>query len=141
MILIHDLSSKVSWALSARQSTAQSIPHYEQRPPNWCSVGTQCSTYLSKRIGNTYGILRKQKLIIQNNKRENEKRKDHTYSIGDQVMISDQPNRKHGADFYKGPYTVSKVNDNGTVELRRDADGGGALSETWNIRNIYPCKA
>ena len=56
-------------------------------------------------------------------------------------MIEDPPNRKHGADFYKGPYTVSKVKDNGTVELRRDADDGGALSETWNIRNIYPRKA
>ena len=55
-------------------------------------------------------------------------------------MIADQPNRKHGADFYKGLYTVSKVNDNGTVELRRDANDGGALSETWNIRNIHPRK-
>ena len=84
---------------------------------------------------------RKQKLIIQNNERENKKRRDHTYSIGDKVMIQDPPNRKHGADFYKGPFTVSKVNDNGTVELRRDAEDGGALSETWNIRNIYPRKA
>ena len=84
---------------------------------------------------------RKQKLIIQNNKRENEKRKDHTYSIGNKVMIKDPPDRRHGADFCKGPCTVSEVNDNGTVELRRDADEGGALSETWNIRNVYPCKA
>ena len=42
---------------------------------------------------------RKQKLIIQNNKRENNKRLEHTYSVGDKVMLLDPPNRKHGADF------------------------------------------
>jgi hypothetical protein len=28
-----------------------------------------------------------------------------------------EPNRKHGADTYKGPY-LTEVNDNGTVQLR-----------------------
>ena len=84
---------------------------------------------------------RKQKLILQNNKRENAKRIAHTYTIGDKVMLSDPPNRKHGADYYRGPLTVTKVNDNGTLELRSDATTGGALTSTWNIRNVYPYRA
>ena len=85
---------------------------------------------------------RKQRLILQNNKRENATRVEHRYRQGDRVMILQDPNRKHGADFYRGPYTVSKVNDNGTVQLRRDAaSGGGAVQQPWNIRNLYPCKA
>ena len=56
-------------------------------------------------------------------------------------MLLDPPNRKHGADFYKGPCTVSKVNDNGTVELRKDAAAGGAVLDTWNIRYVTPYKA
>jgi hypothetical protein len=33
-------------------------------------------------------------------------------------MIRHEPNRKHGADTYKGPYLLTEVNDNGTVQLR-----------------------
>jgi hypothetical protein len=32
-------------------------------------------------------------------------------------MIRHEPNRKHGADTYKGPICL-EVNDNGTVQLR-----------------------
>ena len=83
---------------------------------------------------------RKQKRILQNNKNENAKRLVHHYAVDDRVMIRQDPNRKHGSDQYAGPYTVSKVNDNGTVQLRRDADQGGAVSQTWNIRQLDPCK-
>ncbi len=81
---------------------------------------------------------RKQKLIIQNNNKENAKRRPHTYNVGDRVMIRLDPNRKHGEDKYAGPHTLTSVNDNGTVTLRKDTLGG-AVYETWNIRNIEPC--
>ena len=84
---------------------------------------------------------RKQRLILQNNKRENATRKDHVYTVGDHVMISQDTNRKHGSDPYKGPYTVTQINDNGPVQLTKAATNGGAVSQTWNIRNIYPCLA
>ena len=83
---------------------------------------------------------RKQKLIMQNNKRENATRKEHHCAVNDRVMIRQDPNRKHGSDPYKGPYRVIQVNDNGTLKLRRDADNGGAVSQTWNIRNVCPIK-
>ena len=60
---------------------------------------------------------RKQRLINLNNKRENAKRHDYTYTVGQQVDVRLDPNRKHGEDFFQGPDTVSQVNDNGAVEL------------------------
>ena len=58
---------------------------------------------------------RKQKRILDNNQREKKRRKDHTYTIGDKVMIHLNPNRKHGSDRWSGPHTVTRVNDNGTL--------------------------
>ena len=84
---------------------------------------------------------RKQKLILQNNRRENLTRLPHTYSVGDKVMVIEDPNRKHGSPQNSGPYTVTKVNDNGTVQLRKVADNGGAVTQPWNIRNLFPCEA
>ena len=83
---------------------------------------------------------RKQALILQNNKRENATRREYTYSVGDRVMVSQDPKRKHGEPFFKGPYTVTQVNDNGTVKLTKTT-GGGAVTQTWNIRNLDPCMA
>ena len=84
---------------------------------------------------------RKQKLIQQNNKRENSKRIPHEYNVGDQVVVLQDPNRKHGADRYKGPYSISHVYDNGTVRLTQNTPAGGVVSQTWNVRNITPYKA
>ncbi len=84
---------------------------------------------------------RKQRLIIQNNKRENKKRQPYVYQVGDKALIIQDNSRKHGADKQKGPYTVTRVYDNGTVKLRQDTPAGGAVSETWNIRNIIPYEA
>ena len=53
-------------------------------------------------------------------------------------MVKMDPTQKHGEDFFKGPFTVSQVNDNGTVKLTR-ATANGAVSQTWNIQQIEPC--
>ena len=84
---------------------------------------------------------RKQKLIVQNNRRENTKRISHQYNVGDEVMINNDPSRKHGSAQFKGPYRVTRVYDNGTVKLTRAAQAGGAVHETWNIRKIQPSMA
>ena len=82
---------------------------------------------------------RKQRVINQNNARENAKRKQHTYHVGDKVKVLQKPSLKFGSgDQYSGPYTITNVNENGTARLRRDTANGGAIYETWNIRNISP---
>ena len=83
---------------------------------------------------------RKQRLIEQNNKRENAKRTPYTYHVGEQVKILQDPQCKFGQNQYIGPYEVVEVCDNGTVRLRRDTAHGGAVTEQWNIRNILPYK-
>lgn len=84
---------------------------------------------------------RKQKLIRQNNQRENSKRIPHVYQVGDRVLVEQDPNRKHGENRYKGPYPITRVNDNGTVTLAQDTAHGGVVSQTWNIRQLQPYKA
>ena len=88
----------------------------------------------------SYIANRKQRLIQQNNKRENAKRIAHTYEVGDRVRITHDPHRKHGDDITKGPFVITGVNDNGTVQLRMELPSGNAKYETWNIRQIRPCK-
>ena len=83
---------------------------------------------------------RKQKRILQNNARENESRIVHQYNIGDRVMVRQKPSRKCGSDKQKGPYTVTRVNDNGTLMLTKATANGGAVTQTWNVRNIDPCR-
>jgi hypothetical protein len=84
---------------------------------------------------------RKQKLIHHNNKRENDKRIPHEYNVGDQVLVLQEPNRKHGADRYKGPYSITNVYDNGTVQLMQNTPAGGVVAQTWNVRQLTPYKA
>ena len=86
---------------------------------------------------------RKQRLIKQNNQRENAKRIPHAHQVGDQVVVLQDPNRKHGQDYFQGPQTVTKVNTNGTVQLKKSSTtrSGGAVYQTWNIRNVFPYKA
>ena len=78
---------------------------------------------------------RKQKLIEQNNIRENAKRIKHTYNIGDNILITTDPQDPKYDEKYLGPYPVVQVNDNGTIKYRK-----GAVLDTVNIRNVHPYK-
>ena len=75
----------------------------------------------------------KQKLIKWNNKKENAKQIPHDYKVGKKVLYGADPSSKFVADAYEGLYKVVKVNDNGTVRMRK-----GAVNDTVNIRNINP---
>jgi len=82
---------------------------------------------------------RKQKLVIQNNKRKNAKRKPHACNAGDVAAVKAGKGRKHGSNPCLGPMRIAQVCDNGTVKLVKVAENnGGAVSQTWNIRNIEP---
>jgi hypothetical protein len=81
---------------------------------------------------------RKQRLIHQNNVRENSTRTPYVYQIGDKVTVKRDPSRKHGEPYAFGPAEVIKVNDNGTIQLQYETQRGGAIQQTWNIRNVSP---
>jgi len=77
----------------------------------------------------------KQRRIAENNKRENERRVEHDYAVGDRVLklIAD-PNKVEPKR--EGPCTIERVHTNGTVTLRF-----GNLIERLNIRQIVPYKS
>jgi transposase InsO family protein len=81
---------------------------------------------------------RKQHIIRQNLQRENKKRVAHQYSVGDRVLVEQDPHRKHGEDRYTGPYVVTRINDNGTVTLNQGTNHGGVVAQTWNVRQLTP---
>src|SRR6187200_3150469 len=72
----------------------------------------------------------KQKLIEKNNKAENAKRIEHSYKVGDPVLIKRGTENKYES-LYRSPYNILKVNDNGTVCLRV-----GAVEVSYNIRRL-----
>jgi len=81
----------------------------------------------------------KQRLVIQNNKRENAKRKPHAHNVGDVAAVKAGKGRKHGSNPHLHPTRITQGCDNSTVKLAKVADhNGGAVSQTWNIRNIEP---
>ena len=137
-----DLDSDAPWqgVLSAVRQAMRSLVHTTLRAtPTQLVFGRDAILNVSFEADWQYIKERKQRLIIQNNKRENAKRIPHEYSPGDRVMVRLNPNRKHGSDRYDGPFTITDVNDNGTVRLSKAANGG-AVYQTWNIRNLDPCK-
>ena len=75
----------------------------------------------------------KQKLINDNNTRENKKRKYHDYRVGDQVLYRRRKTAKHNRP-YDGPFTITHVHSNGNVTIARDS----RVKQRVNIRLIHP---
>ena len=75
---------------------------------------------------------RKQKIIEKNNKAENATRVPHTYSIGDKVLLKRGNENKYETP-YQGPYTITSVNENGTVRMLIKN-----VEDTVNIRRLTP---
>ena len=78
---------------------------------------------------------RKQTLINKNNYRENSKRLDYEYNVGDKVTIkADYLKKTQKAKFAnKGPFSVVEVFNNGVIRIRR-----GNVEENINIRRVDP---
>ena len=77
--------------------------------------------------------IRKQELINKNNERENKKRVNYKYKPGDLVLVKNERKTKFGTDAYQGPWKVTAVNVNGTVNIQK-----GIVNDKVNIRNIHP---
>ena len=80
-------------------------------------------------------IQRKQALINRGNQKENRRGQSHVYRTRDKVLLNNAWKTKFNHDAYIGPYTVTEVQNNGTVRARR-----GNITNTYNLRNITPFK-
>ena len=76
---------------------------------------------------------RKQDIIDKNNEKENQKRKPHQYKVGDLILVKNYSKTKYGQAQYVGPYSVTRVNDNGTLRYQN-----GIIIDVVNIRNAVP---
>jgi hypothetical protein len=79
-----------------------------------------------------YICARKQNSILKNIKAENTKRVPHTYNVGDKVLIKRGTENKYKTP-YQGPYTITQVNENGTVQMMIKN-----VEDTINIRRLTP---
>ena len=75
----------------------------------------------------------RQMRINKNLRRQNAKRKEYDYRIGGQVLIK-KFNPKKLDQRAKGPYTITQVFTNGSVEIRRSP----TVYERINIRRLIP---
>ena len=78
---------------------------------------------------------RRQLLIDKNLRRQNEKRIEHHYKVGDWVMIKVYDPKK-GDDRLHGPYKIKETRTNGTIVVIRNEEGN--VLETYNIRKLKP---
>jgi hypothetical protein len=77
---------------------------------------------------------RRQTEMNRNHMRENNKRIDHTFKVGDRILLTDSRANRPKLDApRKGPFAVVQVFTNGTLRIRR-----GAVTERVNIRRVKP---
>ena len=137
-----DLEPYGNWegVLSAVGKGARSTVHTTlQATPTQLVFGRDAILNIGFEADWQYIKERKQKLILQNNKRENAKRVPHHYEVGNRVMVLQDPNRKFGENrCNEGLHSTADVCDNGTVKLQQDTPSGGVVYQTWNIRNVTP---
>jgi len=80
----------------------------------------------------------KQRLITQNNKCENAEPMPHARNAVDVTAVKAGAGRNHGSSPHLDPMRITQANDNGAVKLVKVANNVGAVSQTWNIRNVEP---
>ena len=69
-----------------------------------------------------------------NTMRENEKRLDYDYKVGDKILVRKEGIlRKTESRWHNEPWTIVSVHTNGTIRVQR-----GNKSERLNIRRVKP---
>jgi len=74
---------------------------------------------------------RRQASVDQMNVRENARRVDFDYTIGQKVLIKKDGILRKAEDKYVRPYNVTQVHTNGTIRIRH-----GTMSERINFRRV-----
>jgi hypothetical protein len=78
--------------------------------------------------------VRQQLLTNCGNQRENAKRIDYDYKVGDKVLVINEGSlRKAESAYGKEPWTITTVHTNGTIRIQR-----GTKTERLNIWRVEP---
>ena len=78
---------------------------------------------------------RKQDIIDYNVRRENLKRIEHEYRVGDKVLLEKPGLISKLSAPRTGPFRITETYTNGTVRIQR-----GVVNERVNIRRLTPFK-
>ena len=78
---------------------------------------------------------RKQDMINVNNRKENAKRIEHEYRVGEKVLLEKPGLVSKLSAPRTGPYQITHTYTNGTVRIQR-----GVVNERVNIRCLMPYK-
>ena len=76
---------------------------------------------------------RRQNQVDKSNIRENSKRVDFDYRVGQKCLIIKDGIFRKAEDKNEGPYLITEVFSNGTVRIQR-----GSINERINIRRLHP---
>ena len=80
------------------------------------------------KIGKT-----RQKLAKRDNIRENTRRIDKDYQVGQKVLIRNDEIIRKSQNVKVGPFVITQIHTNGTVRIQR-----GKITERLNIRRLVP---
>ena len=75
----------------------------------------------------------RQELIDENLRRQNAKRREYRYEVGQEVLIKTINPKKLDPRAH-GPYVIQQVYTNGTIDVARNAQ----VVERLNIRRVIP---
>ena len=86
-----------------------------------------------KHVADWEHIWKRKKIRInRNNKRENMRRNDHQYKVGDKIPVKRKEKSKQKLEFM-GLFPITQINDNGTVCFQK-----GIINDAINIPRIKP---
>ena len=119
--------ASVAWAIRASYNSAT------QATPAQLVFGRDMMFNISSLVNWKDLSIRKQKLVDQANLRENNKRIDFDYEVGQQVYIVTEGIQRKLDSPKIGPFSITEVFTNGTVCIQR-----GAVNERINIRRLEP---
>jgi Reverse transcriptase (RNA-dependent DNA polymerase)./Integrase core domain. len=125
--IIDDALASCMFAL--RAATHQTL----KTTPSIIAFGRDMIFNIPQNI-NIQDIRNKRQLQINiNNERENKKRTNYQYEVGQHILIKIDDPTKLQARF-QGPYQILQINNNGTIIIRKNDN----TTQTINIRRIRP---
>ena len=135
-----DLDEESPWdgILSAIRFAVRSTVHSTlQATPMQLVFGRDAIFNILHKANWRYIQERKQRIINKNNAKENSKRIDYTYRVGQLVLVKVDQSTKYGSDSYLGPFPIVQVDEETGMVLLRE----GTVTDVYNIRNITPYKS
>ena len=122
-----EILASIAWAIRASHNTATNAT------PAQLVFGRDMLFNLTTLANWKQLSLEKQLKVDKANLRENVKRVDYDYAVGQKVFVIKDGVKRKLDEPKNGPFKITQVFTNGTVRIQR-----GAINERINIRRIEP---